>query len=528
MRKSFLTPFKVGLVVLAGIIVAVVMISRVGSKWGSQGETYSIHAYFDDVTGLAEKSQVRIAGIAVGEIETIELVNNRAKVTLRILTNVELFEGLPLPSGTYIDGATISKKLSSLLGDYYIEITPGLQGALLEDGDEIKNVVQGGGPEAILNEVEKITRDVSDITGSLSDVFGGDEGRARLDAIFRDVEDTSSTIRELAVQNSERLDRIIDNVEKLTADARIILQSGGEDVDTILANVREVSRELKVIVAQAGGRVDQGFNDVDRTLASAQQAIEKLDRSLANIETVTEGMRDGNGTVGHILTDDTIALQAEELLGDTRELVASASEAVDSANAVLGSISRLDTIVDLRNDYMVGFNAFKNVFSLKLQPKPTKWYVIELIRDPRGKTSTVRRTTDGTGEQPVFEVVTETDAGFKFSFEFAGRYEFIAGRFGLIENTGGIGGNLYFVDDNLELIVDLFDFGFGPYPRARAYGLLYFDMFMPWQWSEHLYLSGGVDDPFNDGTRDYFVGAGFNFNDEDLKGLLTVAPTPSL
>ncbi|MDX9724536.1 MAG: MlaD family protein, partial [Myxococcota bacterium] len=127
MLKRFFTPFKVGLVFLAGIIAAVVMIGRLGSRWGDGEATYVLHAYFNDATGLAKSSQVRIAGIQVGEIEEIKLVESRARITVRIRSDIEMFEGVPETAGVYRDGATISKKLSGILGDYYLELTPGLQ-----------------------------------------------------------------------------------------------------------------------------------------------------------------------------------------------------------------------------------------------------------------------------------------------------------------------------------------------------------------------------------------------------------------
>ncbi len=527
MEKKFLSPFKVGLVVLAGIIVSVVMITRVGSRWGDNEETFTVFAYFDDVTGLAERSQVRMAGIQVGEVEQIDLVEGRARVRIRIASKINLYEGLPLPSGHYRDGATVAKKLSGLLGDYYIEITSGLQGETLGDGDEIKNVIQGGGPDAIMAELEKITRDVSRVTSALADVFGGEDGRQRIDAIFRDVEDISRTLRAVTLENADRLDRIIDNVEKLSADARVILRASGDDVDLILKDIRLASRELRQMMDNVGGRVERSFEHVDRTMITAHQALEKLDRSLAHLESVSAGLATGEGSIGRILTDDTMAREAESLLQETRVLVSSATSAIDSAGGLLGSIDQLETIVDLRNDYMVGFNAFKNVLSLKLRPRPTKWYIVELILDPRGKTTTTRRVRDATGSEPTYEEITETTGDLKFSFQFAGRWNFIAGRFGLIESTGGIGTNLYLFDDNIEIVADLFDFGYSPYPRLRTYGLIYFDLFLPWSWAENIYVSAGIDDPFNMSSFDYFGGIGFSFNDRDLKGLLTVAPVPS-
>jgi phospholipid/cholesterol/gamma-HCH transport system substrate-binding protein len=439
-----------------------------------------------------------------------------------------MFEGVPETAGVYRDGATISKKLSGILGDYYLELTPGLQGATLQEGDEIKNVIQGGGPEAILAEAEKITKDISKITSSLADVFGGEDGRQRLDAIFQDVQDISRSIRDVTVSNTERIDRIVDNIERLSVDARVILRSGGDDVSAILADLKASSAELRRTMNSTSDSIDNTFGKVDQAVATTQQALDKLDRSLAHVEQVTQGVAAGEGSVGRILKDDTIAREAESLLGETRTLVATATEAVEAAGGIIDTVGRIDTIIDLRTDYMVGYNAFKNVLSLKLQPNQHKWYLLELIMDPRGKTNTVRRTRDGTGTEPVYEEITETTSAIKVSFEFAGRWEFIAGRFGLIESTGGIGANLYFFDDNIELAADLFDFDFGPAPRLRTYGLVFLDLFLPWDWASHLYFSAGIDDPFNTGTFDYFGGIGFSFNDTDLKGLLTVAPVPSL
>ena len=49
-------------------------------------------------------------------------------------------------------------------------------------------------------------------------------------------------------------------------------------------------------------------------------------------------------------------------------------------------------------------------------------------------------------------------------------------------------------------------------PRMKALAL-----FEP---LKHVYLHGGIDDFLNQGTTDYFVGAGVRFNDEDIKTLL--------
>ena len=60
------TPFKVGLVIVVGIIATIVMFIRFSATWGKGSGTIELHAYFNDATGLAPRSQVKIAGIQVG------------------------------------------------------------------------------------------------------------------------------------------------------------------------------------------------------------------------------------------------------------------------------------------------------------------------------------------------------------------------------------------------------------------------------------------------------------------------------
>ena len=75
---------------------------------------------------------------------------------------------------------------------------------------------------------------------------------------------------------------------------------------------------------------------------------------------------------------------------------------------------------------------------------------------------------------------------------------------------------MHFFDDRLEFLVDVNRFGEeARFPRTKALALF--------EVVPRVYVHGGVDDPFNPGTVDYFLGLGVRFNDEDLKTLLTIA-----
>ena len=120
----------------------------------------------------AEKSRVTIAGINVGQIDKIELAGNRAKVWVRVTT--------PLRSD-----ARIRKRQASLLGEYFLQLTPGYQGTLLEDGARIDHVEYDTPPSALLNNLKDVAQNVVDITASLKRVIADKDGERRLVNILK-------------------------------------------------------------------------------------------------------------------------------------------------------------------------------------------------------------------------------------------------------------------------------------------------------------------------------------------------------
>ncbi len=88
-------------------VVAGLLIYRFIAKSGAGGRGYVVYALLRDATGLAKHSQVRIAGIPVGNIEDIRLQGDKARVDIRMNPDVPLY-----------DDATVSKVASSLLGEY--------------------------------------------------------------------------------------------------------------------------------------------------------------------------------------------------------------------------------------------------------------------------------------------------------------------------------------------------------------------------------------------------------------------------
>ena len=194
-------------------------------------------------------------------------------------------------------------------------------------------------------------------------------------------------------------------------------------------------------------------------------------------------------------------------------------QVVEGVGDFVQGVKRTQTIVGLRGDYNFLANTVKSYVSLRLQPSEDKYYLVELVNDPRGKVGIEQIDVDTTNpnDPPHYrEIRTTTTNAFRFTFQFAKRLGPVTGRFGVRESTGGIGVDLHLLDDRLELSQDLFGFGEQVTPRWR--------LALSYEFVRSLWLLGGVDNVLSNERRDYFFGMTLRFNDADLKSVLPFMP----
>jgi phospholipid/cholesterol/gamma-HCH transport system substrate-binding protein len=124
------SPFRdlvVGLFVLAGLAAIAYLSFSVGGLSISGSEGYVLYARFDAIGGLKPRAQVSIGGVRVGQVEAIDLAEDyRPRVRLRLERNLQLSEDTSAAILT-----------SGLLGDQYVELTPGGLEEMLGPEDEI-------------------------------------------------------------------------------------------------------------------------------------------------------------------------------------------------------------------------------------------------------------------------------------------------------------------------------------------------------------------------------------------------------
>ncbi len=566
---------KVGLLVLAGLLILIYMSFKVGKLGFGPGEGYEVYLELEDAVGLTKDGEVLVAGIPVGRVSRIDLVDGRARLTLTLRDDVRL----PTDS-------VASLRTQGVLGEKYVEIRPGTGARPLAEGDSIRAGTPPGDLDRLVTNLNDISVDVKRVTERLANVLGTAQGEQDLQDLITGLRDAAVGLNQVVAENREALRDSLANIRSVSSDLATLVGENRDNIDESLANARLFSRtlaerspviadnletltaDLNAVVAEnrenlraslenlrrSSATLSDTLASVDRLVTSAQSTdgtlgrllrddslYEELQGTLGDMRTVLGRLERGEGTLGKLLTDEAAYAELTESLENLRSI----SEKVDRGEGTLGKLVNEESVHDnlnetlegigdfvtganrfrfelgYRGEYLADLNDTKSYFGLTIQPREDRFYYVALVDDPRGNEETKITETEVTDESGVTRTVREeetiTEDKFKFSAQVGKRFSFLTLRAGIFESSGGVGADVDFWAERLQLTFEAFDF-------ARDEGPAHLKLSAQWRFLKHFFVTVGLDDFIDtEGREDVFVGGGIRFLDEDLKFLLSPA-----
>lgn len=118
----------VGIFVLIGIICVGYLTIRLGKMEWFGADYYSVSAQFQSISGLNTGASVEVAGVQIGKVDSISL----DKEEMVAVVKMKIQKGVVLT-----DDVIASIKTVGLIGDKYIQLTPGGSDEILKPGDTI-------------------------------------------------------------------------------------------------------------------------------------------------------------------------------------------------------------------------------------------------------------------------------------------------------------------------------------------------------------------------------------------------------
>lgn len=290
---------KVGLFVVATAVLVVLALVFVGGLNVLQKpmNTYTMRTHF--AGGMEQGAPVRYAGIKVGRVEGVRIDLDdpgRAVVTFTVDPQIPIRQD---------SSAQVSSL--GLLGEYYVEITPGsAEGALLPTGSEIP-VQESVQWTELVNRVGAATEEAK---GLLTDVrprvnatldnikdLTGEENRervrqvlAKMDGILTDARPRLKTILANFDNTSAKIDKFMDEIKGTREQLDVVLKNWGQLTGREDAEVERTLRQLRDTLVRAEGAMDE----VNRLLIANR---EHLDVTLENFEASSENIREFTDTL---------------------------------------------------------------------------------------------------------------------------------------------------------------------------------------------------------------------------------------
>lgn len=252
-------------------------------------ERHQLQAVFHDVGGIQEGDKVLLRGLNVGKVEALELIDNGQRVKVSMILNRELV----FHTKDYV----CEIRSFSILGgrNIYLELGD-VQSPPIPAG----TILAGSSPADVFAEAAKV---MGKIDGAVGEIKGFTEDlRGGRGTLYKLVHETE--LHDQALATVKRLD---DSVGK-----------AGDEVAAAAKDLRTLLKDAKV----------------NETLDRVGAAADELKAAANNANAALADARAGKGTVGKLLTDDSLYTNANAAAADLRTLTKRVVEG-DSSMALL-------------------------------------------------------------------------------------------------------------------------------------------------------------------------------------------------
>ena len=362
-----LSQVRVGIFVLLAIVVLVFLVLNASGDINPFSRKLHLKTRFADANGLREGSEVRLAGVRVGKVERIVLlepspVPGAPRVEAQ-LTVDSTIDGRPANERIRSDSQAQQGSPSLLGNEMLINITPGTAvGTPVQDGALL--------PSSSSNTVNDFATSGTDLAQRLSKL--SDE----INGIVKDVKDGKGTVGRLF--SDEALYNNLNATIRETQDVMTAVRSGNGSAGRFINdpalynNANEIAISLKAISddLRAGrGTAGKLLTD-DELYTRINRTADRLDKSVDQVNLMIAEINAGHGTLGKLIRDEQIYNDARSAIArfnTTAERVDNMVAAAQRGEGTVGKLLNDDTLYT--NVNQLSSEGVKMIYDFRQNPK---------------------------------------------------------------------------------------------------------------------------------------------------------------
>lgn len=286
--KTFSKETQLGLFVALALVTLVFIVEMAGGG-ALLNQAYTVRARFDSAKELRVGSPVKLAGVRVGRVSDIRLADRKVEVEMSIQNDVDLRTD-----------SVASIGFAGMLGEQFVTLT---------FGSEDRPIVEN---DAILE---------SEITPDLSDLM------ERIDSVASGVENVTKTF------SGDSLGDLLAPLSDFVRETKPQLTNTVANVDAIMTSVANGEGTLGRLIADQA-LYDQASNLLSSLETNLGDATEDIGAIVADARELMQGMQDGRGSLGKLMTDEQLYNETQAAMVSLKEIL----EKINSGNGTLGEL----------------------------------------------------------------------------------------------------------------------------------------------------------------------------------------------
>jgi phospholipid/cholesterol/gamma-HCH transport system substrate-binding protein len=292
---------RIGVFVAFALVVILIILESVGGfAFFKQG--YKLHALFKNVQELKPGAEVRMAGVRVGNVQSILLTNNEVLVTMNLNKELE-------KNGQVKTDSKALVKFAGLLGQNFVSIDFGSpNGVPAANGSYLQTQEQADIAQ-LMNKLDDVATGVQNLTKSFSGESIEKLVGPLTDFIKHNDAALTATIGNMKTV-SDRVARGEGTVGKLITDEALYntalntvsnFQSTGTQIESAVSQARLLLTNANEVVAT----VNRGEGTVGKFIKD-DKVYREAEGSLTNLHQILQKINQGQGSVGKLVNDESL------------------------------------------------------------------------------------------------------------------------------------------------------------------------------------------------------------------------------
>jgi phospholipid/cholesterol/gamma-HCH transport system substrate-binding protein len=285
MEKTASEKIKLGLFVIAGLTLFIFAVYFIGNKQKIFGNTDHITAVFRDVNGLQLGNNVRYAGITIGTVRGIEMINDTT-INVDMIIDKSIFPHIK-------KDALASISSDGLVGSMVINILAGkgnqsqiVPGDILQSSDRIRT-------DDLLNTLSVTNKNAALLTADLLKITKEiTQGKGTLGTLVNDTlmaSDLRQTMNYLKL-TSKGTTETVDHLNKM------VLALGDKNNVIGVLNDPAVAQKIQTIVV------------------NLDQSSQEINKVVTNLNETVSNVKNGKGAINYLSNDPNLVRKIDSVM----------------------------------------------------------------------------------------------------------------------------------------------------------------------------------------------------------------------